>query len=100
MSVTSINNGNGTTTIRFEIIRDNALVADAMRTGAFYLYSHSSGHGVELPEGATEANLTNPQIAAIWDNYLTKTMREVVLAGRVITATEAAREQAEGEVNL
>lgn len=100
MTVTSINNGNGTTTIRFDITRTNALVADAMRTGAFYLYSRTSGHGVVLPDGATESDLTNPQIAAIWDNYLTNTMREVVKAGRVIEATEAARVNAESEENL
>ena len=100
MTISQVNNGDGTTTIRYEITRATALVADVMRTGAFYLVKRTSGHGVTLPEDATEANLTNPQIAAIWDTYFTNTMREVVKAGRVIEATEAARVTAEGQSTL
>lgn len=100
MALTNINNGNGTTTIRFEMTRTNALVSSAMRTGAFYLYSRTSGHGVTLPEGATEANLTNQQIADIWDNYLANTMREVVQAGRVEVAIATAQTTAMNQENL
>lgn len=100
MAVTNINNGDGTTTIRYDITRATPLVAAAMRTGAFYLYSRISGHGVTLPDGATEATLTNPQIAAIWDFYLTKTMREVVQAGRVEVAVDTARINALEQENL
>lgn len=100
MTISQINAGGGNTTLRFEITRPTAVVTAAMRTGAFYLYSHETGHGVVLPEGATEANLTLGQIADIWDNHFIRDMREIIKTQRVITATDTARTTAEGEQNL